>query len=790
MMPDLNIIQSLIVLSLCLMTAHSGSAAEQTAPSFQNDIVPVLTRYGCNSGGCHGKLAGQNGFRLSLRGFAPQQDYESMTWESRGRRISPLAPLNSLLLQKAIGTVPHGGGRRFDIDSPAAQLLVDWINEGMPGPDIDEPEFLSLSISSTPDQSVLKPGESVTLKVIAAYNDGTQRDITWLTSFASGDPTVIEVTEEGVVRSLRSGETVIRAAFREQIAIAQFTVPYERQPEAIVFEARSNQLDGPVFDKLRDLRIEPSSECDDATFLRRASLDAIGVLPTPEEVRAFLADERSDKRQRLVDSLLERPEFVDYWTHWLADLLQNRKERDHDVRGTKGVRNFHTWLRKQVAANRSWKQIASEVLSATGSTTEVPAVGYYIVTVGEKDAEQSEVADSVAQAFLGTRIGCARCHNHPLEKYTQDDYYHFAGFFSRVALQRQNPEAGPTELIIGTRHLLNLQKELGQQREKLTELESPADVTVKVDNEQIENVRKRIEDLQRQIEETQNRKVEVRQPRTGEMLQPRPLDRSEITLATGEDPRSPFIAWMTAPANEAFSGAMVNRLWKHFLGIGLVEPVDDLRATNPPSNPELWKVLNQEFVENDFDLKHMMRLIMNSRTYQLAADTTESNFRDDRFYSHFQSRRLSAEVLLDAICSATGQPESYAGYPQGIRAVQVPDPFTDSYFLTMFGRAPRTTACACEQETDVTLPQLLHLQNSDELTAKVTSAEGRLANLLKSTEDDSRLIEEVYLATLNRLPSESERQAVLKQFAGSTRDETAADLFWALLNTSEFTFNH
>ncbi|MEZ6087619.1 MAG: DUF1549 and DUF1553 domain-containing protein [Pirellulaceae bacterium] len=789
-MPPLALFTFSLALCICLSLWGVTSAAETQVPSFQDDIVPVLTRFGCNSGGCHGKLSGQNGFRLSLRGFAPQQDFESIALEGRGRRISPAVPLRSLLLQKAIGTASHRGGVRFDADSPASRLLVDWIRGGMPGPVANEPALMRLTITSIPDRSVLKPGESVSLKVTASYDDDTQRDVTWLTNFATGDSTVLQVTEAGLATAVRAGETVIRASFREEIAVATFTVPFDSQPDPALYVARHNAIDGPVFDKLQALRIEPSADCDDATFLRRASLDAIGVLPTADEVRAFLADDRQDKRMHLINSLLDRPEFVDYWTHWLADLLQNRKERDHDVRGTKGVRGFHVWLRRQVAAGRSWKEIASTLLSATGSTTENPAVGYFIVTVGEQEAEKSEVADSVAQAFLGTRIGCARCHNHPLEKYTQDDYYHFVGFFSRVALQRKKPEEGPTELLVATRHLLNLRKELDNQMAKLSELEHPASDATPPDTSQLENVRKRIEDLKRQIESVENSPVEVRQPRTGEVLPPRPLDRSDVALASGTDPRETLIDWMIDPSNEHFSGAMVNRLWKHFLGVGLVEPVDDLRATNPPSNLELWKVLNDAFVASDFDMKHVMRLIMNSRTYQLAIDTNDSNALDHRFYSHFQPRRLPAEVLLDAICCATGQPESFAGYPKGLRAVQVPDPFTDSYFLTMFGRAPRTTACTCERENDVTLPQLLHLQNSDELTAKVKSPDGRLAALLKRYPNDDRLIEEIYLATLSRFPSTSERDAVRAMFDDGDRDQTAADLFWALLNTSEFTFNH
>ncbi len=748
-------------------TLHAGDAV----PSFNDDVLPVLTRFGCNSGGCHGKLAGQNGFRLSLRGFAPDQDFEAIARESLGRRISPAAPDDSLLVLKATGRSPHGGGKRFAVDSPAARILSEWIRNGMPTPAdhgrgvraTDEAVPVRLEIAAA--KQVLAVGESVPLESDrGVLQFGHRRDITQLTIFTSGDTPTLPVSESGVVTAERPGETVVQAAFRGRIAIMAFTTPFDHSIDPAQYATHQNAIDKPVFDRLASLRIEPSGQCDDATFLRRASLDTIGMLPEPERIREFLADTRPDKRQRLIEELLERPEFVDYWTHWLADLLQNRKERDHDVRGTKGVRSFHTWLRERVAANRSWRDITREVLTATGTTLDQPQIGYFIVTVGEREAEQSEVADSVAQAFFGTRIGCARCHNHPLEEYTQDDYYHFIGFFSRVALERTKPEDGPTELIIGNRHLLNLRKQLTQQRDELAKRQ--ADLSAASDDaahteatKQVDEITKRIESLQQQIEQTQQSEVLTRQPRTGQMLVPRPLDRSETPVAAGSDPRTVFVDWLTSDDNEHFAGAMINRLWKHFLGVGLVEPVDDLRATNPPSNPELWQLLTSEFVRSEYDLKHVMRLILNSRTYQLAADTTPSNYRDRRFYSHFQARRLPAEVLLDAIGTATGRFENFDGYPRGLRAIQIPDPFADSYFLTVFGRSVRTTACACERQDDVTLPQLLHLQNSDELAARLKSHDGRLARILETHADNRTAIDEIYLATVSRLPTE-ERAAI------------------------------
>jgi hypothetical protein len=528
------------------------------------------------------------------------------------------------------------------------------------------------------------------------------------------------------------------------VAVVVLTAPFEKAVAPGRLARRNNFIDEHVFNKLAALRIEPSGDCTDAEFIRRVSLDTAGVLPTPAEVKAFLADTRPDKRSRLIDALLERPEYVDHWALQLGDLFQNRKERDHDVRGTKGVRAFHAWLRQQVAANRPWDALAREVLTAKGKSTDNPAVGYFVVTVGEeRDAPRSEVVASVAQAFLGTRIGCAKCHNHPLEKYTQDDYYHFAGFFSRLHLQRREPKQGPTALLVA-----------GTDGKPA---KSPAGTV---------------------------------QPRTGQFLKARPLDRASMDFASEEDPREKLAAWMTDPRNEYFSGAMVNRVWRHYLGVGLVEPVDDLRASNPPTNPELWQALNKEFVSHKYDLKHLTRVILNSRAYQLSSATRPGNAQDSRFYSHYYARRLPAEVLLDALSQGTGVADRFAGYPLGTRAGQLPDPTLQSYFLTLFGRSERVTACACERNGDVTMPQLLHLQNGASVVDKVRAGDGRLAKLLKAGKLDAEIIEELFLATLSRPPSAPERDACRKALAEGARDEVYRDLFWALLNSKEFAFNH
>jgi hypothetical protein len=773
-----------VAVPLFLLASSSFAQSPPPAPSFTHDILPLLTRYDCNSGGCHGKLAGQNGFRLSLRGYAPEADFESLTRESRGRRVNPAAPESSLLVAKANGSVAHAGGRRILPGSAGERLLLDWIRAGMPGPDSAEAALERLQIS--PRSAVLQPSEQVRITVTAHYADGRQRDVTWLARYASGDASLLDVDSSGLVQALRHGEHIVRVTFQDQVEVATFTMPRNETLSPELFAVASQPIDQHVFGRLKALGIPPSPAVDDATFLRRSMLDAIGTLPTPSEQRAFLADQSPDKRARLIDSLLQRPEFFDYWALQLGDLLQNRVERDHDVRGRKGVRGFHQWIRQQLVAGRSWRQLATDVLLASGSTSENPAVGYYIVTIGEKAAEESDIADSVAQAFLGTRIGCARCHNHPLERYTQDDYYHFTAFFTRLALQRRSPDEGETSLHVATRHVLNLRQQLSEQQAKLQQTPAPA-------ADEQTRVQQRISELEKEIERNQQAAVTVRQPRTGNMLPPRHLDRSTAAISPGEDPRVQLTHWMTDPGNRAFSGAMVNRLWKHFLGTGLVEPVDDLRATNPPSNTPLWDYLNDQFVQSDFDLRHLMRLIMNSETYQRASATLPDNRYDQRFHSHAQARRLPAEVLLDAISAATGEPEPFAGYPLGIRAIQVPDPGLDSYFLTLFGRSERVTACACERSGDVTLPQLLHLQNSDSLTARIRAPEGRLQRLLSTSATDTDIITELFQAVLCRLPREDERAAVQAQLAAAATEERAAvfqDLFWVLLNSREFAFQH
>jgi hypothetical protein len=771
-----------------------GSTTFASPPSYQQDVLPILTRFGCNQGACHGKLAGQNGFRLSLRGYAPDWDYDSITHEFFGRRIDRAAPANSLLVTKPAGMSPHGGGKLFEPNSAASKVLTDWIAAGTPGIIPDEPVVQSITVS--PGTQTMHPGETLQLTATAEYSNGQVRDITWLSQFFSNDPSVLEVSSDGLLKCLRSGESVVRVHFQGQVAVTTISSPFEQSVDAQLFAERRGFIDDHVFNKLAALQIPPSPAADDAVFLRRAFLDTIGTLPTPAEILAFLNDTNPGKRSVVIDELLTRPEFADYWTLILCDLLQNRKERDHDVRGTKGVRAMQAWVREQVEANRPWDEIARDVITASGDSVSQPQIGYYVVSIGEyRQVEDSEVVSSVAQSFLGTRIGCAKCHNHPLERYTQDDYYHFAAYFGRMNFQRQESHKGATGLMVATEEEARVQKQIA---EKELRFKAMTEDQANKQGAELESVQKQIAELNQQLEnerrhleELKGRLPRVRQPRTNQQLAAQPLDRSETNIAPGQDPRELLAQWMTDPANENFSGSMVNRLWRHFFAVGLVEPVDDLRISNPPSNRELWTALNQEFVSHKYDLRHIMRLILNSRVYQLSSATLKGNAAERGFYSHYYVRRLPAEVFLDAISQSTLIPDSFPGYPVGMRAIQLPDSTVASPFLSMFGRSERVTACACERSGDVTLPQLLHLQCGDGLAQKFDDPVGRLKQILNSFPDDKSAVEQIYLATLSRHPTTEEQASITAAFEGNEqREEAFRDLFWALLNTKEFAFNH
>ncbi len=779
---------------LLLFIAFCTVAFAAEVPSFRQDVLPLLTKAGCNSGGCHGKLSGQNGFRLSLRGFAAEWDYDWITKDVNGRRVNYAFPEQSLLIDKACGGVVHEGGTRFRKGSREWQTLVDWIAGRAPGPQAEEPDATKLEISG--GARTMKPGETQQLVVKAVFADGRERDVTWLAQFFSNDEGVVRVKPNGLVKAVRHGEGVVRVHFQTLVAVTRFTMPFENDVAGSDFATTRNVLDGPIFKKLADLRIPPSPAADDRAFVRRAYLDTIGTLPSNAEVESFVADAAPDKRERLAAEFVERPEWLDYWTLQIADILQNRRERDHDVRGVKGVRSFHSWLRGELAAGKSWADISRAVLLAKGDVVAQPAVGYFTTVVGEMNrVEESELPDSVAQSFLGTRIGCARCHNHPLERYTQDDFYHFAAFFGKVSMKRVKPESGLTELELMTRDEREAQKRVAEAEAKLAEVSSAefaasGKMTCEEIKKQIEERGKKVAESTKQFAEAQAKPPEAFQPRTNLKLAPQTLDRAVWKPELGRDAREQFVDWMLG--SEQFSGAMANRVWKHFFGTGLVESVDDLRPSNPPSNGELWAVLNGEFRKANFDLRHIMRLILTSRAYGLSSQTLAGNESETRFYSHYYARRLPAEVLSDAIASATGVPTKFDGYPLGLRAIQLPDPQVGSYFLSLFGRSDRVTACACERKGEVTLPQLLHLHNGDEIQRQIASGDGRLSAVLKDA-DDRAATDALFALSMQRKATDAEFSAIRPQLVASTPQERTAafaDVFWALLNAKEFAFNH
>lgn len=763
-------------------------------PSFRREIEPILTRLGCNQGACHGKQAGQNGFRLSLRGYAPELDHRWITEELSGRRINPADPESSLMVTKPLGRVPHEGLVRFDEGSRYHRTLSAWIAARAPGPKTVAEEADPVSLEVLPGDRAYRVGEKQGLLTRVHWPDGRKQDVTWLTQFVSNDETIAKVTPDGQVTVERQGETAIRAHFLGLVAVVRVTVPQSDPVEDWRFGKPQNAIDDAVFAKLAALRIPPSPRCDDATFLRRAMLDTLGTLPTTIEVETFLEDRSPDKRSRLVDSLLVRREFADYWTLQLADLLQNRRERDHDVRGVKGVRSFHSWLHGRLTAGVGWDRIARDVLTAKGDIFENPAVGYFVTLVGEKAPPESEVTDSVAQAFLGTRIGCARCHNHPLERYTQDDFHQFSAFFSQMHLDRKEPDKGATQLVLKSKERVERHRRFEEVAGKLgvaqaAFLSASGDAATQAGKELSER-RQEHARLKRELEELDGRPPRTQQPRTRQMVEARALDRKAVVWKAGEDPRIQLADWITSTNNPLFAESMVNRLWKHFLGVGMVEPVDDLRASNPPSNPELMNVLAKEFRASGHDLRQVIRMILNSRTYQLSSASMKGNATDRRFFSHYQARRLPAEVLADAVAAVTGVAERFDGQPVGVRAIQLSEPQTGSYFLSLFGRSDRVTACACERKGEVTLPQLLHLQNGAETMRRLADSDGFIRRLARPKRELSEAVGELYLVALGRRPSRDELEPVLASLDGVPREDGLRDLAWALLNSKEFNFNH
>jgi hypothetical protein len=736
------------VIALVFYLAQAGlsplraeDASGQPRPvSFELDIQPILTAHGCNQGACHGKARGQNGFQLSLLAFDSDFDFAALTQQARGRRIFPAAPDRSLLLEKATAMLPHGGGVRLEKGTADYDAVISWIANGAPRKSGDEPKLVSVSVNES--EPFLKPGESFSLKVTGTYSDGTSRDVTSRTQFQSSEMGICAVDASGIVKAGPiPGEATVMARYMNIIAVCHVAIPLPGTVSDEVYAnlPRQNFIDEQVWNKLRTLGITPSPPADDAKFLRRVYLDIIGRLPTPEEVRAFLAESGDAKRGRVVDELLQRPEYADHWAAKWADLLRPNPYRV----GIKAVMTYDAWIRDSFRRNKPYDQFVRELITARGSTWDNGASVLF-----RDRREPQEITTLVSQLFLGIRLECAKCHHHPFEKYGQDDFYSFAAFFSRLGFKGTGlspPISGSEEIV--------LTKKTGAVEHPLTKV--------------------------------------AMQPRPlfGEMPK---LDKNMVGTAhpTEEaDPREALAAWITSD-NPFFAKVMVNRVWADLMGRGLVEPVDDLRATNPPTNGPLLDALAADFREGKYDLKHLIRAICTSHVYGLSSLPNDRNVGDRQNYSRHYRTRLRGEVLLDGVTDITGIGESFSAMPAGSRANQLWTTRVQSVFLDTFGRPNPNQDPPCERTSDTTVTQTLHLMNAPQLHQRVTSDTGRAAKLAASELPPEKIVEDLYLLVYSRLPEEAELDIGRRLFAEKdvSRRQAAEDLLWALLNTPEFMF--
>ncbi len=691
---------------------------------FVNDVMPLLSRLGCNGSACHGKAEGQNGLKLSVFEHDPQGDFRALTMESRGRRVSPTAPKDSLLLRKIIGEVGHGGGVRLQKGSREYNLIFDWVRHGLLYEDKNRPTLLALRME--PSQAVLSYRAQLPLKVIANYSDGNEADVTWQAVFHSNDVGMAKVDQQGQVTIGGSiGQTAVMARFQGKVSVFQAIVPRPGPKANLPARPVFNFIDKQVDQHLEKLNVHPSGLASDATYLRRVYLDLIGTLPTASEAEAFLKDKQKDKRVQVVKGLLARPEFADYWALKWSDLLRV----DRLALGHENAFAYYGWIRDAVRENRPLDKWARELLTAEGPLRDQPSGFFYKVA-----AKPGEMAAMTSQIFLGVRITCAECHQHPYDQWTQQDYHGMRGFFEQVKY-----------------------KKLGSGEALLAE-----------------------------------GNPQGKHPRTGKPVYPYALGTMMPETAPEGDRRRALADWLTKPDNPWFARNLANRLWAHFMGRGLVEPVDDLRATNPPSNPELMDGLAAALVESKFDLQAMIKLITGSRTYQLSSEPNQTNELDERNYSRALLRRLPAEVLLDAVSQVTGLEEKFHGVPSGSRAIELWDSQVQHYFLKLFGRPARASVCECERAAGASMAQALHLMNSPQLESKLNHAGGQVAQLTRRHKDDVVLAKQLYLTVFNRMPTKMEKERVM-QHLGSRRfqrQKAAEDLVWAMMNSMEFIFNH
>lgn len=716
--------------------------------SLRLELEPVLTKAGCNAGACHGAQHGKGGFRLSLFGDDPNADHSSMLRDVLGRRVNIIDPAASLLLMKPSGQVSHEGGKRLQGGTREYEAFRHWIAEGCPNDDEKKsPQVVGLEV--VPRERIFtRPDSRQTLLVIATLSDGSKRDVTPYARFDSNTPTNVAVDRNGLATTLDRGEGVVMARYLGHAAMARLlVVPDDASftwPDSPVY----NFIDELVDDKLKKMRYTPSPLCSDEEFIRRACLDTIGTLPKPEEVETFLADSTPsrEKRRKYVDALFDRPEYADYWTLQWDDWLHN-----HGRFGTiKPMITLRNWVHASLRDNKPVDQFATELITSRGNTFRVGPANFYRLHKGPEN-----VGEAVAGIFLGVRLECAKCHHHPFEKWTQDDYYGLSAYFARVG-EKDAHEYGPVRGIYG----------------------SDDEIFVKPGGE-------------------------IFNPRTRKLVAPTPLGAGE-PFDDPADRRRALARWLTDPAHPQFARNLVNRHWAHFLGRGLVEPVDDLRDTNPPTNPGLLDALARDLIAHHYDLRHLLRTIMNSATYQRSGRASAASASDTIYYSHYYAKRLRAEPLMDAVCSVTGVPEKFTApgdsrpfnhLPAGTRAIALPAIMSDdlrNYFLDVFDRPQRTfEKCECARSDQPNLAQVLHLMNGQWIHDKVSDPNSRLSALLKAGKSDQEIIATFYRAAFGRRPTDDEQQAAARLIAQApTRKEGLEDFLWALCNCKEFVFNH
>jgi hypothetical protein len=741
----------------CSIKCEDGSAIESEAEilvkgalqpqawEFRNHVESVLSKRGCNMGACHGALAGKGGFRLSLRAYDPAGDYFNITRQDRGRRIELAEPARSLLTAKPIGAIEHKGGIRLDADSHDYRVITDWIAAGAPNSLELEPKLRDVEV--LPAIVKLSKGDKQPIIVRAHYDNGRIEDVTHWAKFSASDESVASVDEHGQVSVIGPGQGAVVVWFASRIAMTRIAVAFDEQADDKVFAnfQPANFIDEKVLAQLRSLGLPPSKRTTDQEFLRRAYLCAIGVLPSREEVEHFLPDESNDKRERLIDTLLERPEFVDYWTYRWSDVLM----LNSSLINPDSVKAYYEWLRGRMAANTPWDQLVREIITARGEALANGATNFYGV-----NQDPENMTENACQAFMGLSIGCAKCHNHPLEKWTNDQYYAMANMFARV---RAKGWGGDVREGVADRTLVVLER------------------------------------------------GDLIQPLTGKPQPPAPLDAPALDPNDPSDRRVVLADWMTSPENPYFTKSLVNRVWAAYFGIGIVNSVDDLRASNPASNPALLDALCQSVHESHFDLKSLMRLIMNSETFQLSSETTPANQADKKYFSHYYPKRLMAEVLHDAVVQVSGPASTFDKtelpgadfkdtkfYPTGTRAVQLYDSAVVNPFLKTFGRNQRRITCECERSDEPSIIQVLHINNGHTLNDKLRDKESNVDKWMKQfSDDDEGLIRHAFLTALSRSPTEDELSGLIKELAaaeGNDRRIVVEDLLWSLMSAREFLF--